>query len=216
MRSAIALDGQHDPDTLHSIEQGLPTNYVTMHVTGLIQATKGQRISAAVNSPDDLSYSVYVRPTLHSRLCASRHEMGDQPAFTPFRSRPFPPSAPGLVPRPQRESSFSLLRLQTPMAFAADLAATTQIRTEDYVTVQNWRTTGSPGVFDTTNGAFDGASGVFTVSRSARGRAGGIFAVATFAVATFAVATFAVGTFAVATRLPECVSGQRCHSWLCG
>ena len=69
-----------------------------------------------------------------------------------------------VFPLPQRASSFSLMRLQTSLAFAADLVDNIDVRTEDYFTVRTWQTSGSPGIFDTTNGAFDAKAGVFTVS----------------------------------------------------
>lgn len=58
------------------------------------------------------------------------------------------------------------MKLDTTVAFAADLATTSIVRTEDYFAVPNWRTSGSPGLFDSTNGAFKADTGVFTVRNS--------------------------------------------------
>jgi hypothetical protein len=55
------------------------------------------------------------------------------------------------------------MKLDATVAFAADLATTSVVRTEDYFVVPNWRTSGSPGLFDSTNGAFKADTGVFTV-----------------------------------------------------
>jgi len=61
MRLVISVDSQYNVDDLHTIEGSLPPNYVTLHVTGLLKATKGQRISAAVATTDSAVYEVYVR-----------------------------------------------------------------------------------------------------------------------------------------------------------
>jgi hypothetical protein len=60
------------------------------------------------------------------------------------------------------------MKLDTTVAFAADMTSTFSPRTAAYSRVPQWRTSGSPGLFDTTNGAFSPATGIFTVNVPAR------------------------------------------------
>ena len=55
------------------------------------------------------------------------------------------------------------MKLSTSVAFAADIVSDTNPGSDGYFVVPKWRTSGSSGLFDTTNGAFEPNSGVFTV-----------------------------------------------------
>ena len=55
------------------------------------------------------------------------------------------------------------MRLNTNLAFAADMSSTASFSTTSKVRVPGWRTAGSPGLFDSSGGAFNPAAGIFTV-----------------------------------------------------
>ena len=61
MRLIITLDGSTNVDGLHSIEGSPPSNYFSMHVTGLLRANAGQKISVAVDSQDSGGWVASVR-----------------------------------------------------------------------------------------------------------------------------------------------------------
>lgn len=60
-RLIVALDGDLNLEGVHTIEGSPPTNYFSMHVTGLVRATAGQRLAPVIESKDTGPWNVYVR-----------------------------------------------------------------------------------------------------------------------------------------------------------